>query len=91
LARRLGVQGRRQDVGLCQLAESPLRISLECEPDLAEALRRAHLAVIPSLLDKMIKDMVEDSYDLVVGELSESAAEPEESYVPPIPLRPGAP
>lgn len=33
--------------GLSQLAESSLRISLKCEPDLAEALRRAYPAVIP--------------------------------------------
>ncbi len=70
---------------LCQLAESPLRISLKCEPELAEQLRQAHAAVIPGYhLDKrhwntviidgslpceMIGDMVEDSYDLVVSQL----------------------
>ena len=70
---------------LSQLDESPLRISLKCEPELAEQLRHAHAAVIPgyhlnkrhwntvildgSLPGEMIRDMVEDSYDLVVSRL----------------------
>ena len=65
-------------------AESP-RVSVKCEPDLAEALRRAHAAVIPgyhlnkrhwntvildgSLPDEAVRDMIEDSYDLVVSKL----------------------
>ena len=67
---------------LSALDSEPLQISLKCEPELAEALRRDHAAVIPgyhlnkrhwntvlcdgSLPDEMIIDMVEDSYDLVV-------------------------
>jgi predicted DNA-binding protein (MmcQ/YjbR family) len=70
---------------LCHLVESPHRVSLKCEPELAEALRQAQPAVIPgyhldkrhwntviidgSLLDEVIGDMVEDSYDLVVSKL----------------------
>jgi predicted DNA-binding protein (MmcQ/YjbR family) len=70
---------------LSRLAEHPLRVSLKCEPPLAEQLREAHTAVIPgyhlnkrhwntviidgSLPDKVIGDMVEDSYDLVVSKL----------------------
>jgi predicted DNA-binding protein (MmcQ/YjbR family) len=70
---------------LSGLGENPLRVSLKCEPPLAELLRDAHAAVIPgyhlnkrhwntviidgSLPDKMIGDMVEDSYDLVVSKL----------------------
>ena len=62
-----------------------LRVSLKCEPRLAEALRETHPAVIPgyhlnkrhwntvvidgSLTDRMVKDMIEDSYDLVVSNL----------------------
>ena len=62
-------------------AELPLRVSLKCEPALAEDLRRSYDAVIPgyhlnkrhwntvildgSLPAKMVKDMIEDSYDLV--------------------------
>jgi predicted DNA-binding protein (MmcQ/YjbR family) len=70
---------------LSQLAQRPLRVSLKCEPLLAEQLREAHSAVIPgyhlnkrhwntvtidgSLPEQMIKDMIEDSYDLVVSRL----------------------
>lgn len=71
---------------LSRLSEQPLRISLKCEPALAEQLRRAHAAVFPgyhlnkrhwntvtvdgSLPEAMIGDMIEDSYDLVVSSLS---------------------
>ncbi len=71
---------------LSRLTERPLRVSLKCDPSLAEELRQAHAAVIPgyhlnkrhwntviidgSLSDEMIGDMVEDSYDLVVSKLS---------------------
>jgi predicted DNA-binding protein (MmcQ/YjbR family) len=73
---------------LSQLARRPLRISLKCEPELAEQLREAHPAVLPgyhlnkrhwntviidgSLPEQMLKDMIEDSYDLVVSQLRES-------------------
>jgi predicted DNA-binding protein (MmcQ/YjbR family) len=70
---------------LCRLDESPLRVSLKCDPPLAEQLREAYASVIPgyhlnkrhwntvivdgSLPDWMIGDMIEDSYDLVVSRL----------------------
>jgi|SRR5579875_1566458 len=70
---------------LSQLGAEELRVSLKCEPTLAEQLRQAHAAVIPgyhlnkrhwntvivdgSLPPQMITDMIEDSYDLVVGDL----------------------
>jgi predicted DNA-binding protein (MmcQ/YjbR family) len=70
---------------LSRLAERPLRVSLKCEPLLAEQLRAAHRSVLPgyhlnkrhwntvvidgSLPPQMVKDMVEDSYDLVVSRL----------------------
>ena len=70
---------------LSRLTGDPLRVSLKCEPDLAERLREAHAAVLPgyhlnkrhwntvtldgSLADQMIRDMIEDSYDLVVSKL----------------------
>jgi predicted DNA-binding protein (MmcQ/YjbR family) len=70
---------------LSQLGATPLAVSLKCEPGLAEALRVAHSAVLPgyhlnkrhwntvivdgSLPDRMINDLVEDSYDLVVSKL----------------------
>jgi len=70
---------------LSQLAAESLRVSVKCEPDLAVALRQAHPAVLPgyhlnkrhwntvvidgSLPDDAVRDMIEDSYDLVVGML----------------------
>src|SRR3954470_18731315 len=72
---------------LSQLGADSLRVSLKCEPELAEALRTAHAAVLPgyhlnkrhwntviidgSLPDDAIRDMIEDSYDLVVSKLSQ--------------------
>ncbi len=73
---------------LSQLGADSLRVSLKCEPSLAEGLREAHAAVIPgyhlnkrhwntvtldgSLPDGMVRDMIEDSYDLVVASLTRS-------------------
>ena len=70
---------------LSQLGADSLRVSLKCEPQLADALRGAHASVIPgyhlnkrhwntviidgSLPDETIREMIEDSYDLVVGKL----------------------
>jgi predicted DNA-binding protein (MmcQ/YjbR family) len=63
----------------------PLRIALKCEPALAEQLRASHPAITPgyhlnkrhwntivldgSLPDAMVRDMIEDSYDLIVAAL----------------------
>ena len=68
---------------LSQLGADSLRVSLKCEPELAEALREAYPTVIPgyhlnkrhwntmtldgTLDDAMVRDLVEDSYDLVAG------------------------
>jgi predicted DNA-binding protein (MmcQ/YjbR family) len=73
---------------LSQLGADELQISLKCEPALAEQLRSAHAEVIPgyhlnkrhwntvivggTLPEQMIKDMIEDSYDLVVSRLPQS-------------------
>jgi predicted DNA-binding protein (MmcQ/YjbR family) len=73
---------------LSQLGAKSLRVSLKCEPQLAEALRKAHAAVLPgyhlnkrhwntviidgSLPEQMIRDLIEDSYDLVVSQLPAS-------------------
>ena len=70
---------------LSQLGADSLRVSLKCEPELAAALRGAPAAVLPgyhlntrhwntvvidgSLPDDAIRDMLEDSYDLVVSKL----------------------
>lgn len=71
---------------LSRLAQEPLEVSLKCEPLLAEQLRAAHPAIRPgyhlnkrhwntvtldgSVTDRMVEDMIEDSYDLVVSRLA---------------------
>jgi predicted DNA-binding protein (MmcQ/YjbR family) len=73
---------------LSALAARPLKVSLKCEPLLAEQLRESHEAIIPgyhlnkkhwntvaidgSLPERMIREMIEDSYDLVVNGLPAS-------------------
>jgi predicted DNA-binding protein (MmcQ/YjbR family) len=70
------------------LARRPLQISLKCDPLLAEQLREAHPQIGPgyhlnkrhwntvtidgSIADQMLRDMVEDSYDLVVSRLPQA-------------------
>jgi predicted DNA-binding protein (MmcQ/YjbR family) len=70
---------------LSQLGADSLRVSVKCEPGLAEVLREAHSAVVPgyhlnkrhwntviidgTLPDGAIGAMIEDSYDLVVSKL----------------------
>ena len=62
-----------------------LRVSLKCEPLIAEGLRAAYPEIVPgyhldkrhwntvmldgSLPDRMVVDMIEDSYDLVFARL----------------------
>jgi predicted DNA-binding protein (MmcQ/YjbR family) len=76
---------------LSQLGAESLRISLKCEPELAEALRGSHAAVLPgyhlnkrhwntvqldgSVPDAMLREMIEDSYDLVVAQLARATRE----------------
>ena len=76
---------------LSALRSRPLKVSLKCEPDLAEALRDSHAEIQPgyhlnkrhwntvtldgSLPDGMVRDMIEDSYDLVVAGLPRAARE----------------
>jgi len=73
---------------LSQLGADSLRVSVKCEPALAQALRDAHAAVIPgyhlnkrhwntvildgSLPDETVRDMIEDSYDIVVSKLPQA-------------------
>jgi predicted DNA-binding protein (MmcQ/YjbR family) len=70
---------------LSRLTGDPLQVSLKCEPGLAEQLRQVHAAVRPgyhlnkrhwntvtldgSIPDRLVRDMIEDSYDLVVSAL----------------------
>jgi predicted DNA-binding protein (MmcQ/YjbR family) len=71
---------------LSAMDEADFSVSLKCEPALAQQLRAAHPEITGawhlnkthwngvrldgSLPDDMIRDMVEDSYDLVVASLS---------------------
>ncbi len=74
------------------LAASPLKVSLKCEPELAEQLRASFPdAVAPgyhlnkrhwntvtldgSVPDAMVRDMVEDSYDLIVAAMPRAVRE----------------
>ena len=70
---------------LSRLGAESLRVSVKCEPRLAEVLREAYAAVLPgyhlnkrhwntvvidgSLSDEAIREMIEDSYDLIVSRL----------------------
>ena len=67
------------------LGREPLEVSVKCEPELAVALRRSYPAIRPgyhlnkrhwntvtldgSLADAQVRDMIEDSYDLVAARL----------------------
>jgi predicted DNA-binding protein (MmcQ/YjbR family) len=71
---------------ISRLEARPLKVSLKCEPGLAVGLREAHPAIAAgyhlnkrhwntvtldgSLPARMVRDMIEDSYDLVVSKLS---------------------
>jgi predicted DNA-binding protein (MmcQ/YjbR family) len=71
---------------ISELGSVPLKVSLKCEPELAESLRASYPdAVAPgyhlnkrhwntvlcsgagAVSDAMVRDMVEDSYDLIVA------------------------
>ena len=67
----------------------PLTISLKCEPEIAEVLRASHNAVQPgyhlnkrhwntvtldgTIEDRLVRDWIDDSYDLVVDGLPRRA------------------
>ena len=68
---------------LSALDRTPLEVSVKCEPELAVALRNTYRAIRPgyhlnkrhwntitldgSLPDQLVRDLIEDSYDLVVS------------------------
>ncbi|MER5963983.1 MmcQ/YjbR family DNA-binding protein [Streptomyces sp. NPDC002057] len=69
---------------LSALDSEPLRVNLKCDPDEAVRLREEHPAIVPGyhmskrhwntvtvgeLPDRMVRELVEDSYDLVVAGL----------------------
>ena len=66
---------------LSALEREPLTVSVKCEPDLGERLRASYTAIVPGyhlnkrhwititvnadVADAVVRDLVEDSYDLV--------------------------
>ena len=70
---------------LSALDRTPLEVSVKCEPELAVELRRSYAAIRPgyhlnkrhwntitldgNLADQLIRELIEDSYDLVVSAL----------------------
>jgi predicted DNA-binding protein (MmcQ/YjbR family) len=74
---------------ISRLDGRPLRVSVKCDPGLAEQLRASYPAITPgyhlnkrhwntivldgSVPDAMVRDMIEDSYDLVVSALPRAA------------------
>ena len=82
----------RKLFAISALRSAPLRVSLKCEPELAEQLRASFPeAVTPgyhlnkrhwntvlcdgSVPDAMVRDMVEDSYDLIVAAMPRTVRE----------------
>jgi predicted DNA-binding protein (MmcQ/YjbR family) len=73
---------------ITRLAGDPLRVSVKCDPDLAVALRDTYPTIQPgyhlnkrhwntiildgSLQDAMVRDLIEDSYALIVAALPEA-------------------
>ena len=76
---------------LSMLERTPLEVSVKCEPDLAVELRGSYSAIRPgyhlnkrhwntitldgSLPDQLVRDLIEDSYDLVVSALPKQKRE----------------
>jgi predicted DNA-binding protein (MmcQ/YjbR family) len=76
---------------LTALDHTPLEVSVKCEPELAVALRDTYPAIRPgyhlnkrhwntitldgSLPDQLVRDLIEDSYDLVVSALPKRVRE----------------
>ena len=73
------------------LERTPLEVSAKCDPELAVQLRATYAAIRPgyhlnkrhwntitldgSLPDRLVRDLIEDSYDLVVSALPKRARE----------------
>ena len=73
------------------LGRDPLEVSVKCEPELAIELRKSYPAIRPgyhlnkrhwntitldgSLEDQLVRDLIEDSYDLVVHALPKRVRE----------------
>jgi predicted DNA-binding protein (MmcQ/YjbR family) len=77
---------------LSMLDRTPLEVSVKCEPELAVGLRDSYRAIRPgyhlnkrhwntitldgSLPDQLVRDLIEDSYELVVSTLPKRLREP---------------
>ena len=75
----------RKMFAISALERDPLEVSVKCEPELAVELRNSYPAIRPgyhlnkrhwntitvdgSLPDQLVRDLIEDSYDLVVSAL----------------------
>jgi predicted DNA-binding protein (MmcQ/YjbR family) len=86
-----GARHEAKMFALSSMDERDWSVSLKCEPALAEQLRAAHREITGAwhmnkthwnavrldgaLSDDMVRDMVEDSYDLVVAGLSRKQRE----------------
>jgi predicted DNA-binding protein (MmcQ/YjbR family) len=73
---------------IAHLTDDPVRISLKCEPELAESLRVTHPAITPgyhlnkrhwntivldgTVPDELLGELIEDSYDLIVAALPQA-------------------
>ena len=76
---------------LSALERAPLEVSVKCEPDLAVSLRASYPEIRPGyhlnkrhwntvtvdgdLPDQLVRDLIEDSYDLVVSALPKRVRE----------------
>jgi predicted DNA-binding protein (MmcQ/YjbR family) len=76
---------------LSALDRAPLAVSVKCEPELAVGLRDSYAAIRPgyhlnkrhwntltldgTLPDQLVRDLIEDSYDLIVSALPERTRE----------------
>jgi predicted DNA-binding protein (MmcQ/YjbR family) len=76
---------------LSALDRTPLEVSVKCEPELAVGLRASYPAIRPgyhlnkrhwntitidgSIPDQLVRDFIEDSYDLVVSALPKKVRE----------------
>ncbi len=76
---------------LASLERTPLEVSVKCEPELAVELRNTYPAIQPgyhlnkrhwntitvdgTLPDQLVRDLVEDSYDLIVSALPKRVRE----------------
>ena len=74
---------------IASLAAAPLTVSLKCEPEIGELLRAGHDAIAPGYHlnkrhwitvtlgedapDALVRDLIEDSYDLVRPRRKENA------------------